>query len=159
MATAGRTIINLVSVDDDDLRRSFVDYFDSVVEAVIRRRVFPNGVITPRTVFVGGEHKLSIFEYDYSEFKIENDGIMTVFVFSGDRVADNRHVRMAAAADYTVELSGINPGGLRGKRYLNASLNDIEGVWQHLLGGISSQVCTPAGSSAESGAPAVGHWG
>lgn len=149
-----RQIINLVSVQSDtNLRMYFGRHLpDRVGATLVDARTFPDGTITPRTTV---SSSVSMLEYTIAEYVKEQpeNGAITIFVYNSDSHIGIDHVRMVASADYTVEVSGINPGGMRVSRgYIHASGSDFDAVWAHIL--------KPKQNAIRGGsAPAVGHWG
>lgn len=149
-----RQLINLVSVPSDtNMRMYFGRHLPGRDDGtVVNARTFPNGVYTPRITMTNA---VSMSEYALDEYVKDHvdNGAITIFVYNSDSHIGIDHVRMVASADYTVEVSGINPGGMRISRgYIHASGSDFDAVWKHILK--PNKGVIRVGS-----APAVGHWG
>lgn len=165
-----RLLVRLISNDDDDeLRTDFGRSLQCDHRQVVNRRIFLNGLIFPRTTIAGddGFRHVAMSEYNYSDIADElradkRSKELTIFVFNGNSHADIKHVRMVAFADYIVEVSGINPGGLRVvNNYIYASPGDLSAVWQIILSGkLNLQNKSADKTSGTIGSiPVVGHWG
>lgn len=165
-----RQLINLVSINDDtNLRVYFGQHLPGRSNAtVMNAKTFPNGVYTPRTTIT---KKVSMSEYNYPDYMKDEYAAstsLTIFVFNGDTHVGIDHVRMVARADYTIEVVGINPGGLCvAKNYIHTSPDEFIDVWKAIFRGQGCMVHdTPTDGpaecqrpAAECQRPAVGHWG